>query len=240
MKHFFVFVLLLSCSLMYAKETKEIVIATQSYKGATNRDGSGLYWDILKTVYEPLGYTIIKKYAPYNKAAQMLRSGKADLCLASYKDDKEFALYPKYYFDQKILIAMYNNESIEEWKGKKSLLDLNVGWVRGYDYEKYLNVKVRKQEMSNRTNGIKLLKNERIDVFIDDREDIRPYIARAKLNLKNFTKKIILQLKLYPAFSNNEYGRELQETWDERMKELIKTEAFKELYFNSEYTPFPY
>ena len=227
-------------SLVFAKETKEIVIATESWKGATNHDGSGLYWDIMQTVYEPLGYTIVKKHTSYEEAVRMVKNGEADLYLGSYIDEHEFVLYPKHYFDQDIVIAVFNTEAIDKWEGKKSLRDMNVGWVRGYDYDKYLNVKVHKEEFSTRSNGLKLLKSRRLDAFIDDRDDIKPYLAKAKLDPEYFRQKIILQLKLYPAFSNSAFGKKLKRTWDEQMSKLIQTEAFKELYFNSEYAIFPY
>jgi polar amino acid transport system substrate-binding protein len=87
---------------------------------------------------------------------------------------------------------------------------------------------------------LKLLKSERIDIFIDNKKDLIEPMQRYRLDNDNYMKKIILQLKLYPAFSNTKKGKALRKIWDERMKELIETTAFKELYFNSEYTLFPY
>ena len=237
-----IFILMFVCAsgLVFAKDTKEIVVATESWKGATNHDGSGLYWDIMKRVYEPLGYTIVKKHTSYEESVKMVKNGDADLYLGSYIDEHTFVLYPKYYFDQDIVIAVFNTEAIDKWEGKKSLRDMNVGWVRGYDFDKYLNVKVHKKEFSTRNNGLKLLKNQRLDAFVDDRDDIKPYLVKAKLDPEYFKQKIIMQLKLYPAFSNNVFGQKLKTTWDKQMGKLIQTEAFKELYFNSEYAIFPY
>ena len=234
-----IFFLILS-PLLLAENSKEIIIATESWKGATNRDGSGLYWDIVQKVYEPLGYTIVKKHKSYNEATEMVRTNNADMFLAAYKNEKSFALYPKHHFDQDIVVAVFRVDAVEEWEGQKSLEGLKVGWIRGYDYDKYLNVDVKVEEMSNRNNGLKQLKNERLDAFLDARDDIKPYLKKAKLNPENFDKKIILQLKLFPAFSETKKGRTLMAIWDKRMKELIKTDEFKNIYFESEYTLFPY
>jgi len=117
---------------------------------------------------------------------------------------------------------------------------LTLGWIRGYDYDKFLKVKSKFKESSNRNNGLKQLKSDRIDVFIDDKEDIQDYLAKAKISPKNFAKKIILQLKLYPAFAKTKKGKRLMKIWDDRMKKLILQDDFKELYFNSEYAIFPY
>jgi len=236
----FVYIILLLTTLLSSAEPKEIIVATESWKGATNRDGTGLYWDVVQEVYGSLGYKIIKKHKSYNQATEMVRTNKADMYLASYKDEKSFALCPKYYFDQDVILAVYRNDVIEDWQGQKSLEGLNVGWVRGYDLDKYLIPEVNVKEFSSRENGLKLLKSERLDAFLDEREDIQPYLEKVKLDTEAFSKKIVLQLKLYPAFTNNTRGKKLMKIWDERMKALIQTEKFKEIYYRSEYAIFPY
>lgn len=234
-----VLTVLFVCSL-FSLENKEIVVATETWEGATNNDGTGLYWDILKMVYAPLGYTIVTKNTSYIKSVELVKRDRADLFLASHKDEKEFALYPKYHFDQDVIIALFSSELFEEWKGQKSLEGLNVAWIRGYEYDKYLSVKVAKEEVNEIINGLKLLKSEHIDVYIDNRKYLSEPIQRYRLDNENYVKKIILQLKLYPAFANNKRGKELRQIWDKRMQVLIETLEFKELYFNSGYSLFPY
>ncbi len=219
---------------------KEIIIASESWAGATNRDGTGLYWDVVRKVYEPLGYTIVTKHGSYAQTADMVRLGQADIFLGSYLDQKEFALYPKYYFDEDVNIAIFRKDIIEKWKGKQSLKGLRTGWIRGYDYDKYLGIDVNKEEVSSRPNGLKLLKSERLDVFIDDRENVEPYLSKAEIESDEYAKKVILELKIYPAFVKSKFGEKLREEWDKQMKVLIETEEFKELYYESDYTDFPY
>jgi len=237
MRYIIFFIILACINSLFAKE---IVVVSESWDGATNHDGSGLYWDIVQMVYEPLGYTVVKKHASYAKSVEAVRMDRADLWLGSYKDEKAFALYPKYHFDQAVILAVFNSELFEKWKGQKSLEGLRVAWMRGYDYSQYLSVNVTSQEVNQLANGLKLLKSERIDVFIDNKKDLIEPMQRYRLDNDNYMKKIILQMKLYPAFSNSKKGKALSKIWDERMKALIGTTAFKELYFNSEYTLFPY
>lgn len=238
--HLFLFIIFYTLS-VWAQDSKEIVIATESWEKATNRDGTGLYWDIIDAVYRPLGYTIVKKHTSYTKATQMVQHGQADLWLAAYKDEKDFALYPKHHFDQDVVIALYRSETIEKWQGEKSLKGLKVAWIRGYDYDKYLTEDVEKVEVNSRENGLKLLKSERIGVLLDDRQDLAETLKNYKeFKAPDYLTKIVMQLKLYPAFSNSDKGRKLSKEWDERMHQLIQTEPFKRLYFSSEYALFPY
>lgn len=227
-------------SILFALENKEITIATESWDGATNEDGTGLYWDVMKRVYEPLGYTIIKKHTSFKGSEDMLKKGQADMHLGAYKNENDFALYPKYYFDQDIIVAVVRMDVFDEWKGKKSLKGLKVGWLRGYHFDKYMGIKTRNEEFSSRHNAFKLLNNEHLDAFIDVRRLLRPYLSKKNIDMEDLTQKIILQLKVYPAFAKTKFGEELKKVWDKQMKKLIKKEEFKELYFNSEYAQFPY
>lgn len=227
-------------SMIFALDNKEITIASESWDGATNEDGSGLYWDIMKTVYEPMGYTIVKKITSFKESEEMLKNGKVDMYLGSYNDEQDFALYPKYCFDQDIIIAVVRSDVIDTWKGKKSLKGLKVGWLRGYHFDKYMSVETRNEEFSSRNNAFKLLNNEHLDAFIDVKRVLRPYLIKKEIDMDELTQKIILQLKVYPAFAKTKYGEELRNVWDKQMKVLIETDEFKELYFNSEYAQFPY
>lgn len=233
-------IFLLFTTLLLGADPKEIVAVTQSFDGATNRDGTGLYWDILEEVYAPLGYKIVKKYTSHAQAAEILQSQNADLLLGSYKNEKEFALYPKYYFDQGVIAALIDIDSIEEWKGQETLQGLKVGWIRGYNFDKYLAFDVIKKEVNERANGFKLLKGSRIDIFLEEKKDLDNGIEKYHLPMDDFIEKVVMQLKIYPAFSKTKKGKLLMKQWDERMAKLIKTREFQEIYFNSGYTLFPY
>ena len=112
-------------------------------------------------------------------------------------------------------MALYRVETIEKWQGEKSFEGLEIGWVRGYDYDKYLSVNVKKQEMNSRENGLKLLRTERIAAFLDDKQDLADTLKDNKSFLgSEYVQKIVMQLKLYPAFSDTKRGRELMKIWD--------------------------
>ncbi len=239
MKSYITFFLLLT-TLLLAADPKEIIVATETWNGATNRDGTGLYWDLVEEIYAPLGYKIVKKQISYAQSTEMVQAQNADLWLGSYKNEKEFALYPKYHFDQDVIVALYSTENIEAWTGQKTLEGLKVGWIRGYEYDKYLVFDVKKEVVNERANGLKLLKGNRIDAFLDDSKDLEDGIERYNFPVEDFGKRIVMQLKIYPAFAKTKKGQMLMRQWDERMEKLIKTREFQEIYFNSGYTMFPY
>lgn len=85
----YLFLTFLTLFSIHAQSTKEIIVATESWEDATNRDGTGLYWDIVEAVYTPLGYTIDKKHTSYSKARDLVMANQADMWLAAYKDEKK-------------------------------------------------------------------------------------------------------------------------------------------------------
>ena len=42
-------------SVLAGNAPTEIIMASEEWTNATNRDGTGLYWDIFRAVYEPVG-----------------------------------------------------------------------------------------------------------------------------------------------------------------------------------------
>jgi polar amino acid transport system substrate-binding protein len=58
-KSVFFTVIVLLCPIFFSalagNSPTEIILASEEWANATNRDGTGLYWDIFRAVYEPVG-----------------------------------------------------------------------------------------------------------------------------------------------------------------------------------------
>jgi len=129
---------------------KEIFVVSESWKNYTNKDGSGLYFDIVRLVYEPMGIKVKTKEYPYNRGSQMVEKKQADMWLASYIDEEDYAIYPKYHFDKDIITAMFKKNKFKNFKGIESLRDKNVGWIRGYSFDDYIDIPMKIHERNNR------------------------------------------------------------------------------------------
>jgi polar amino acid transport system substrate-binding protein len=77
MKNIFISILLLvaSVSVLAIEEDgdkgmkpESITIATPVWKGWTNEDGTGLYFELLKLVYEPVGVSVQYEFVPWARA----------------------------------------------------------------------------------------------------------------------------------------------------------------------------
>jgi hypothetical protein len=81
--------LIFSDALLFAQEldkNKTIFIVTPEWDGQTNKDGTGLFFDIVRSVYEPEGIKMKFEIVPWKRAELMVISDKAAL-LDSYEEN---------------------------------------------------------------------------------------------------------------------------------------------------------
>lgn len=240
LKRIIILILLASiCQYTLAKVDK-IVVASEEWEGATNKDGTGLYWDIIKEVFQSEGVEVVFQIYPYERAVHMVETGEADAWCGSYADEEEFAIYPKYHFDYDLVTALFLKKYEADWKGEESLKGKNVGWIRGYDYDQYLKVEMKSRELSNRSSALKLIAKERMDYFLDAQVEIESALAKNLIDKSLITTKELLKLKLFLAFIKSPKGKELIKIWDRKIEEMIKSGRLKKIYAKHDYADYPF
>ena len=232
------FILLIHVQLFATQTPKEIFIVTESWEDLTNKDGSGLYFDLARMIYEPAGISVRIKIYPYKRSSMMVEKKLADVWLGSYLEEEDYAIYPKYYFDEDVVTAMYKKKKFLNFDGLNSLKDKNVYWMRGYDYDEYITVPITKHERNDRKSILKSLEKDRFDVFLDAKFDMTDAIGRFKFDTREYSFYEIFKFKLYPAFRDDERGNVLKKIWDKNFKVLLDDGSLKKLYIKHELEEF--
>jgi len=212
-----------------ASELKEINIVSEAWENQTNKDGTGLYWDIIRLVYESVGIKVNFKTREYSRSVALVRSKRSDAWVGSYLNEEEGVLYPTSHFDADIVSALFVPKPDFKWEGEKSLAGKNVAWNKGYELHEYLDVKFKRKEFTSRKNVISLLKAGRIDFYIDAQVELISYFGDA-LSKNELRSEIIKRLNLYLAFSDSERGKALLRIFDERFKQLLVSGEIKTLF----------
>ena len=119
----------------------EIKLVSDSWHNLTMENGTGLYFDLIRKVYEPMGIKISIKIVPYARSVDMVKTGAADAWVASFMNEQPFPLYPKWHFDRNKQMVLYSKSSGTTFSGMKSLENKKVVWLRGFNLDKYLSVK---------------------------------------------------------------------------------------------------
>lgn len=230
LKKLLILILLLQIQIFASQNIKEIFVVSENWDTFTNEDGSGLYFDIVRMVYKDSGIKVKIKIYPYKRSSMMVEKKRADVWLASYLDEEDYAIYPKYYFDEDIVTAMFKKSKFPNFSGVNSLKNKNVCWVRGYSYDEYIDVEIKKHERNDRKSILLSLDNDRFDIFLDDEIDMKAEIKKINFNTSKYRLVKLLRLKLYPGFRNDEKGRILLDIWDKEMKKLIEDGSLKKTF----------
>jgi len=230
------FILILCCTLTPAyAEKNTLIISSESWENATHRDGSGLYWDIFRAVYEPVGYVVEPEIRSYQGSINNLKLKRSDVMVGAYLDEIEDVIYPKNHFAVDIVQVIYPKNRRFKWEGLNSMKGRNVSWIDGYSFDDYLPDTISKdlyiRKVTNRETVFRLLDANKVDFFMDARSDLINFLkSNVEYKIDNYVTKIVLELKLFTVFSHNKKGRMLAEIFDQRFAILLANGEIKRLY----------
>ena len=238
MKIFFLSLIFIfyTSQLLAVEKIHQLIVVSEELEELSQTDGSGLYFDLVRKIYEPLGIKVKFIISPYIRSVTSVKLKKADFWLGSYINEEDFAIYPRYAYDFDEVAALYNPVLFPQFKDITSLSGKNVAWIRGYNYDRHLPVKMIKHQRNNRRTAFLSLQAGRFDIFLDDFDDMFAEIENKNPDMQAYQVKKIAKLFLFPAFRGDERGEKLRKIWDTRMQEIQKNGEFSALFLSYEYS----
>ena len=215
-----------------------VKLITSEWPGYTNKDGTGLYFDVIKAVYESEGIKIEFELVPW-KRAQSLVKKTADAIVGETMLPDEDYLYPQWPIDVEEVAVIFKTAKGGEWKGEASLQNKTVGWIRGYDFQMYMTAKLNVIEVDTLQSGLLMLDSDRLDFLIDYEDLITEEVenihktVNPKFDLSQYQMESLrLGAKVYVAFVNSARGKRLVEIFDRRMAQLYESGTLDAMYKN--------
>jgi polar amino acid transport system substrate-binding protein len=221
---------LLTVSPIAGNTPQEIILASEEWQNATNRDGTGLYWDIFRAVYEPVGIKPKFIIRSYNGSVNLVKHHKADAAVGVHRGVIKGALVSKYPFDKHVILALFKKEKLEQWNGQETLKGKKVAWVKGYAYGEYLEVPVVKEVYRGREQILHRLAADRIDFFLDARNDLEAVLNKGIIDVTRYTVEIVMELDSYLVFAYNQKGEALRKIFDDRFPQLVESGEIERLF----------
>lgn len=225
-------------------ERNNLYIVTPSWKGQTNKDGTGLYFDIVRAVYIMAGIKVKYDFVPWKRAQRILAKKQADAMLGAWQDDAERQgqLIPDYPLCMEYTGAIFKKQNILKWEGLRSLEKKKAVWLRGYDYQtipQFAELKLNWTEVDEYRHIWLMLHKERVDVYIDALIDITRYIADNKIDMTLYQMEVLWKENIYMAFSNTEKSKRFIKIFNRRIIELVNSGELKKIYqkWNMRYSP---
>jgi polar amino acid transport system substrate-binding protein len=242
MRFFVLFFIFMACFNLQAEEynsavvdrshIKTISIVAPVWEGYTNKDGTGVYWEVLKEIYQPLGIHIKPKSVPWNRAMKMVSKYRTyNGIVGEYRDTEEDVLFPDYAIDIEYMSLLSKNSSGYVFKDLTSLLGKKVGWIKDYEVIVKSKRNFELREFRNIEQGIELLNAGKIDFLIDDWDEIAAAMGEVGMTTADYTVDPMPEGKdIYTAFSVDNLSRELIKIYNERIPVLAKSGKLAEIY----------
>ena len=208
----------------------DIIMASEEWSNATNRDGTGLYWDILRAVYEPVGIKTRFIIQSYNGSVKLVKKNRVDAAVGIYPDRIHGAIFSQYPFVKDYVLVLFKKNKLNQWNGPESLQNKKVAWMKGYSYDDFLEVPVIKKEYNNRENILRHLDGDRIDFYMDTRNDMESVLNTGVVEVSRYTVETVLQLDRYLVFADNLKGKKLKKIFDNRFPRLVQSGEIERLF----------
>jgi len=215
---------------------KEILIVTPQWEGQTNRDGTGLFLDIVKAVYGPAGSTQKISFSPWKRCQATVTAKGADAMLCVWQSDaeKQNQLIPEYPIFVEHTAVVFKKASLMSWQGIHSLDYKSVVWLRGYNYHLYHQFQGIQlagwHEVDSHKNAWRQLNLDRFDAYIDALIDINQYMKTNQVDASLYQKQVLWSDKAYVAFSDTKKSRELIHIYDQRIIVLFRSGELARIY----------
>jgi len=218
---------------------KTLKLVNPVWEGYVNADGSGLYVDLLKLIYEPLNYQISVTIAPFKRGAQWLEEQNAhiDVMIGVYNHCKlrqlgltYAALTPYYPVANERTVVIYKKSNIAQWHGVASLKNKRVVAIRGYNYDQLLPVTMNYIEVNVHAQAWGMLSRDRTDFYMDELGGIEKYLSDHSANKSDYQVQTIGNEYSFLGFAKNARGQQLAELYDQRMMSLTQTGKIEALY----------
>lgn len=233
---------LLLCCLLLCRpalaepQAAELHISSAIWPGFTNADGSGAYVDLLQLIYRKEQVQLVWHFSNYSRAINLVQQGKHHMVpgLSAYESTKDHKalLLSAHPFDFDLIVAIYHPShtappQLEQLKQQK------LAWDLAYDLHLVLNLPEKGYEVLNIKQGLELVKNRRVDIYLAEKSELQQYLqGQTPIKLQPLEYRELLRDPIYLAFADNEAGKLFKTMWDQRFIELYKTGQLKQFYRN--------
>ncbi len=213
-----------------------IKIITPEWDGQTNRDGTGLFFDIVRAVYNPARVKVEFRFAPFKRCQATVSAAKADAMLCVWKTHASELkqLTPRYPIFVERTAVIFKNASMFSWQGLHTMDYKRAAWLRGYNYHRdkeMASVQLAQwYEVDSHEEAWQQLNMDRFDFYIDALIDLNAYIKSNKVDMHLYQKEVLWSNESFMAFSDTKRSRALIEIFDREIQKLVKSGELARIY----------
>lgn len=218
----------LLCFPLKAEEIKGIVVSAANWPDYTEKDGTGIYYALLKAIYGENNLTFLT--STYSRALNQFNLKKSDIMMGVYQHEVPHAHYANWFLDTDMAVqAFFRIGSEDKIITKESFREKLVAWRSGFGFEKFFPQVTSPYKIDSLEVGFRLLASGRIDYLLDYEHNFdKTYKKQIQYQAVHFGEK------LYLAFQNTARGKKLAKKFDVKMSRLHANGKLKQI-FGTEY-----
>lgn len=212
-----------------AEDARVINIVSPVWPGSLNKDGTGIYLDFFRDIYEPIGIKVVHTEMPFKRALDMVEKGRADVALDLFEKVLPTVHFPKYPMSAIVGTVVFLKGKFK-WEGEKTLLNQKVVWIRGYDIHKLVKTRMIWFEVNGIDQGISMIEKGREDFYIDESRAIQNYFESHKDQVEKFQREELYTIHLFPGFSKTERAAKYMQLYEKRVIEILKNGSMEKTF----------
>jgi polar amino acid transport system substrate-binding protein len=210
MKWFWIILIMLFSSSIFSETIK---VCSFDRFDLSQKDGSGYYWDLLRSVYEAEGIKLEHSSASFARCLRRVENKEVDAAVAVFKSPertKKF-IYPKFRLNFSSYGLIYlKGTSFNGFENVKS----KIGIIRGYDFSAWLPSNLYLHKLKNTGQAMKMLELKRLEYHADDIQDVLLTIKKMGGRSEQFIYKKFNTKNLYIIFTKDPRGQNLADKFD--------------------------
>lgn len=210
--------------------TPTITVSSEQWQSYTSPDGSGYFFELIKAIYQPLGYAIKYQICPWKRCIRSVLDGHADISVGLYDDEIGEAgmlILPRYPINlEKVFVAFKKDTP---WHGQHSLKNQKVVELRGYNYHLELEVPVKSVEANDTHQAWRILMADRAQYYLSDIRQIEWAMDYYNTPKESLNIEAAFKKWAYYAFKNSPRGKELLTQFEQQLPKLYANGTVKAL-----------
>lgn len=225
----------------FSDSLKQVISTSPSWNGFTNQDGTGLYHEILLSIFTPHHIKVVHKYTSAKRGLYLIKNDLADFYTCRPEtDDSPGLVLGKYPMYEGRFYAIFKKERVKNWQGMSSLANRRVVWRRGYYRASDFKVTILPMETDSGTSALGQVVLGRGDFYIDDLNLINESIAKNKfpIDMNDYKIEPVGKRSYHPFFKHSKRGKTIMGLYDRGMETLHRSGKLK-LIFEKWNHPYP-
>lgn len=214
-------------------QTQQLNLVGEYIPDITNNDGSGYQFEMVRAIFEPLGYQVNIKVYPYRRALKKVASGQADMMIGMIRHSNIPVIFSHTPHETDKILAVYLKEDNIDWQGISTLKNKKLVMLQAMDEDAKARLPILNEQVSVVSTPIqafKMLKYRRADfIIMTEAEYIINYKKTANSS-SNLTSQPIGFIEIHAAFPDSPSGQKFKSIWDENFLSYLTSEPAKVMF----------